>query len=102
MTDIYAVGGSAFDPASPTEPTLVTTMLSALLIIGLPTAFWMGLIELVSVLFGFELGSITRVAIASVLMTLLFAVWCFVVVSARQARNAEINARLAGSPAAVD
>ncbi len=77
-------------------------MLSALLIVGLPTAFWMGMIELVNVLFGLELSMTTRLTIGTALVSLLFMVWCFVVVSARQTRRAEIDARLSGSPAGVD
>ena len=102
MTEIYASNSSSFDQTSLEDNSLVTTMLSALLIVGLPTAFWMGMIELVNVLFGLELSMTTRLTIGTALVSLLFMVWCFVVVSARQTRRAEIDARLSGSPAGVD
>lgn len=102
MTEIYASNNASFDQTSIEDDSLVTTMLSALLIVGLPTAFWMGMVELVNVLFGLELSLTTRLTIGTVLVSLLFMVWCFVVVSARQTRRAELDARLSGSPAGAD
>lgn len=102
MTEIYAVNSSSFDQRVIEENSLVTTMLSALLIIGLPTAFWMGVIELANVLFGLDLSITTRLMIGAVLVSLLFVVWCFVSVAARQSRSAELDAILSGSPAGVD
>lgn len=102
MTEIYAVNSSSFDHASIEDNSLVTTMLSALLIIGLPTAFWMGVLELVNILFGLDMSITTRLTIGAGLVAVLFMVWCFVFVSARQSRRAELDARLSGSPAGVD
>ncbi len=102
MTQIYAVNTASFDQDSIENNPLVTTMLSALLIIGLPTVFWMGVLEFANVVFALELSMTTRLTIGGVLVSLLFMIWCLVAVAARQIRHTKIDAALSGSPASID
>lgn len=87
MQETYAVSDPAVEAASSAESPVLSSILSAILIIGLPTAFWMGIIELANITLGMGLTSTVRFIIAGILAGLLFVVWCFITVSARQQRS---------------
>lgn len=53
------------------------------LVVGLPTAFWMLMFELMATMFGFEYGAAARIWIAAGLVSALAAVWGLVCGAAR-------------------
>lgn len=87
MTDVYAVESSSF--ARTAESPMVSNLLSALLIVGVPTAFWMGVLELANLLFALDLSLTVRFGVGGALVTVLSVVWCFAVLSARQTEDSE-------------
>lgn len=86
MTDTYAVGTSPFARTSTAEPSMASNTLSALLIVGLPTLFWMAMLEVANVVFGLGFGMTTRLVVGGGLVAVLSVVWCFAVLSARQTK----------------
>ena len=58
---------------------MIANLLSALLIIGFPTAFWMGALELMNHLFALDLGMTARLVTGSALVAVLSVVWSFTV-----------------------
>jgi hypothetical protein len=98
MTDIYVVKEHELKTKTDSESPAVSAILAAILIICLPIAFWMGIIEFANNALALGLTMTVRLVIASVLAGLLFLVWCFVVVSARQMRNQETPDNLATWP----
>ena len=99
LTDIFIVNEQELKSKTDSESPAVSAILAAILIICLPTAFWMGIIEFANHALALGLTLTVRLVIASVLAGLLFLVWCFVVVSARQMRNQETPDNLATWPA---
>jgi hypothetical protein len=89
MTDIYVVNDQQLERTTDSESSILSAILGAILIICLPTAFWMGIIELANVMFGLGLDTTTRLFIVGTLAGVLLIVWCFVTVSARQMRHQE-------------
>lgn len=87
MTEIYAVDTSSF--ARTAESPMVSHLLSAFLIIGFPTAFWMGVLELSNYLFALELSITARLVIGVMLVGVLSVVWCFALLSARETESGE-------------
>ena len=96
MTDTYLVNNQQLERAADSESSALSTTLGAMLIICLPTAFWMGIIEIANLLVGLGLDTTTRLSIAGTLVGVLLIVWCFVTVSARQMRHQEQASDLGG------
>jgi hypothetical protein len=87
MTEIYADAFSAREKkanADGSSETVVSTVLSALLIIGLPTTFWLVLLELVNRIFMLQLSGSVRIWVATALIGFLSLIWGFILISARQ------------------
>src|SRR6056297_823139 len=84
MTEMYVVDSSSFARTTMAETSMVANVLSVILIIGFPTAFWMAVLEAANRLFALELSMTTRLAVAAILVVVLSVVWCFAVLSARQ------------------
>lgn len=61
-----------------------TTVLSLLLIVGLPAAFWMAVLEFANFALAIGLSNATRLTVAGTLLGLLTIIWAFFVVAARQ------------------
>ena len=68
---------------------MASNLLSALLIIGLPTAFWMAVLEAANVLFALGIGTTTRLVIGGGLLTVLSMVWCLTVLTDRHGKAGE-------------
>ncbi len=98
MTGIYVAKEQELKTKTDSESPAVSAILAAILIICLPTAFWMGIIEFANHALTLGLTLTVRLVIASVLAGLLFLVWCFVVVSARQMRSQETPDTMATWP----
>ena len=95
MTDTYVVNDQQLERAADSESSALSTIFGAILIICLPTAFWLGIIEIANLLLGLGLDTTTRLVIAGTLAGVLLIVWCFVTVSARQIRHQEQASDLA-------
>ena len=69
------VGANCSDQGKPGSHTVgedrTDAILSALLIIGVPTIFWMGIIEIASAACGFGYGIVERLVIGSMLVAFL-------------------------------
>jgi len=72
----------------------VVTALSLLLIVGLPTAFWMAVLELANYALWMGLSNTVRLAVAAALIGLLTLIWGFIMTSARQRDAFEREERL--------
>ena len=89
MADIYAENhaGEAERVTSDVAAgngTLSATILGALLIVGLPTVFWMSLIELANYVLSLGITMTTRLIVAGVLVALLSLIWGFIVCSGQK------------------
>ena len=73
--------------------SVVATALSLLLIVGLPTAFWMAVLELANYALWVGLSNTVRLAVAAALIGLLTLIWGFIMTSARQREASERDAR---------
>jgi hypothetical protein len=98
MTDIYVVNNQELERTTDSESSTLPAILGAMLIICLPTAFWMGIIEVANLFLGLGLDATTRLLIAGTLAGVLLVVWCFVTVSARQMRHQDQAGDLAVWP----
>ena len=74
--------------------SIVTTVLSALLIIGLPAVFWVSVMEFVNYVLALGISSNVRLTIAGVIVTLLAMIWGVVQIAASQRRGHALNASL--------
>ena len=73
------VQSAVFPAKKPAVSTItsewLTVVAAFLLIVGLPTAFWMLILELVAPLFGFDFGMAGRICVAVGLVTALAMIW---------------------------
>lgn len=98
MTDISASSFVSVDErVDSDQDTIVTSVLSALLVIGLPASFWIALIELANYALSLGIAPDTRFTIGAVIVGLLALIWCFVAVSARQRKSRQLEAQLKSS-----
>ena len=74
--------------------SVVTTTLSFLLVVGLPAAFWLSLVELANYALSLGLSNTMRLIVAGGLVGVLSLIWGSVLICARQHRTLEINTRL--------
>lgn len=106
MTDLSAdfVAIDAHDREVATDAdrdSFVTTLLSGLLIIGLPAVFWISVFEFANFVLSLGLSAETRLIVAGVLIGMLAMIWGFITVSARQRRSAQLEAELKRAPVAA-
>ena len=89
MSDISTSDFSAIDSES-----VVTTTLSFLLVVGLPAAFWLSLLELANYALSLGLSNAMRLIVAGGLIGVLAMIWGGVLLCSRQRRTLETEARL--------
>ena len=95
MADISAGRFASEDSSAAARgETILTTLLSALLIVGFPAAFWIAIMEFVNYVLALGLVPETRLLIATTLIGTLGLIWCFIHVSARQRNSASLEASL--------
>ena len=75
------------------DNSIVTTVVSALLVVGLPAAFWISVLELANYVLAIALAPATRMAIAAVLIGLLSLIWSFILVAARSGKAKALKHR---------
>ena len=76
------------------DGSIATVFLSGLLIVGMPTLFWMGLLEIVNFIFAIGIDAMTRLIVAGALVAILGLIWGFITVSAQQSRSFALEAAL--------
>lgn len=64
--------------------TLVEHVLSLLLVVGLPAAFWLAVLELANYALSLGLSATFRLIVAGVLVTVLTMIWACIIICARQ------------------
>ena len=91
MSDILASDMPAVDALD--RESFVTTTLSFLLVVCLPAAFWLSLLELADYAFSFGISNTLRLIVAGGLIAVLSMIWGSVQICARQHRTLENEAR---------
>lgn len=71
--------------------TLVSHALSLLLIVGLPAAFWLMLLELANYALSLGLSATFRLIVAGALVTILTVIWASIVICARQGHSLAVE-----------
>ena len=85
MSEMSAVGaGTSEARSSRAIGSSTTIVLSLLLIVGLPAAFWMAVLELANYALSIGLTNTGRLVVATALLGLLTLIWGSILMSARQ------------------
>lgn len=73
--EIYDLERQRVAPAETRRNELFTTLLSLMLIVGLPLGFWMSVVEGAALLLGFDYGYYERLVSAGLIGIPLLVVW---------------------------
>lgn len=95
MSDLSVSDFSGVDKHTALDrESVVTTTLSFLVVVGLPAAFWLSLLELANYALSLSLSNTIRLMVAGAMIGVLSMIWGAVMLCARQRRILDTEARL--------